>query len=138
MTSRLHVPLLPRAVRLGMLGAVVATIIYFSLAVSPPSAPTRQPFWDKHLHFVAYAGLAMAFAYATVQYRTRPLFRGAVVIGGTIAIGLLIELVQGVLPTRYFRWGDLLANCLGTVLISIWFLVERRIAYVRIPRLRGT
>jgi VanZ family protein len=114
---------------------MMAFIVYFSLLSAPPAAPVQQPFWDKHLHFVAYAGLALAFAYATVRYRARPVVRGGIVIGSTIVFGLLIELVQGVLPGRYFGWGDLLANCLGGVLVSVWFLLERHIAYVRVTRL---
>jgi len=133
--KQLTLPLLPRALRIVLLGAVVAVIAYFSLLTPPPSAPGGEPFWDKHLHFVAYAGLALAAAYATVRYRPQPVVRGSIVIGGTIAFGILIEVVQGVLPTRSFGWGDLLANCLGAVLVSIWFLVERRIAYVRAMRL---
>ena len=139
MTTRtVPVPLLPRAVRFLALGAVLAVICYFSLVTAPPGPPTDQPFWDKQLHFVAYGGLTLAFAYATVHYRDRPLVRGALVLGGTLGVGLAIELTQGLSPERYFGWGDLLANGVGVLLASVWFLLERRIHFVRVRRFAAT
>lgn len=136
MTTRaVPVPLFPRSVRFLALGAVLGVICYFSLFTAPPGPPTKQPFWDKQLHFVAYGGLALAFAYATVHCRDRPLVRGVLVLGGTLGVGVLIELTQGLTPDRYFAWGDLLANSVGVILASVWFLLERRIRFVRVRRL---
>ncbi|MFC6787116.1 VanZ family protein [Halobaculum halobium] len=114
---------------------MLGVIGYFSLFTAPPSAPAQTPFWDKHLHFAAYAGLALTLAYATVRYRDRPAVRAAIVIGGAFAVGAGIELIQGTLPNRYFGWGDLLANMLGSILVGIWFYIERRVRYVRIQRI---
>jgi VanZ family protein len=113
----------------------LAVICYFSLLTTPPGPPTEQPLWDKQLHFVAYGALTLAFAYATVHYRDRPLVRGALVFGGTLGVGIMIELTQGLTPDRYFGWGDLLANSVGALLASVWFLLERRIRFVRVRRL---
>ncbi|WP_440992271.1 VanZ family protein [Haloarchaeobius baliensis] len=133
--TRLRFPLLPRPLRwLGVAG-VLGAIVYFSLLRAVPGPPTPTPFWDKRLHFAAYAALAFAFAYATARQRDRPYRRAALVIGGTVGFGLLIELAQGTLPYRYFGWGDLLANTLGALLVSVWFVVERRIRYVRARKL---
>lgn len=128
---RVEVPLLPRFVRLGGVCAVLAVIAYFSLVAAPPESPTRTPFWDKHLHFVAYAGLALSLAYATVHLRERPALRILAVVGGALLVGAGVELLQGSLPNRYFGWGDLLANALGASLVGGWFLLERRVRYVR-------
>lgn len=130
---RLRFPLLPRWLRLLGVVAVLVTIGYFSLLTDPPKAPGSTPFWDKHLHFAAYFGLALSLAYATARLRDRPVLRGLVVFGGAVAVGVGVELVQGVVPNRYFGWGDLLANALGAALVMGWFLLERRLRYVRIP-----
>jgi VanZ family protein len=128
---RLRLPLLPRWLRLVGVAAVLGAIAYFSLFSAPPTVPGREPFWDKHLHFAAYAGLALSLAYATARVRDRPYLRAVVVFGGALAFGAGIELLQGALPNRYFGWGDLLANSLGAALVAVWFVVERRITYVR-------
>lgn len=138
MTARtVPVPLVSQLIRVLAVAIVLAIICYFSLLTAPPASPTTQPFWDKQLHFAAYAGLTLALAYATVHHRNRPLVRAALVVGGAIIVGALIELVQGITPDRYFAWSDLLANCLGIVLASGWFLIERRVHFVRIRRLRS-
>jgi VanZ family protein len=133
--ARLRFPLLPKPLRWLGVVVVVAVIVYFSIVTNPPRPPTPTPFWDKHLHFVAYAGLALALAYATARQRDRPYRRAALVVGGAIAFGALIELAQGTLSYRYFGWGDLLANTLGALLVSVWFVVERRLRYVRVRKL---
>lgn len=132
--SRVRFPLLPRPVRLLGVAGVLAVIGYFSLVAAPPASPTRTPFWDKHLHFAAYAGLALSLAYATVRLRDRLARRALVVVGGALLVGAGVELLQGSLPNRYFGWGDLLANALGTSLVVGWFRLERRIRYVRARR----
>lgn len=135
---RLRLPLLPRWLRLLGVACVLAVIGYFSLFTAPPQSPGRTPFWDKHLHFAAYAGLACTLAYATVRLRDRPVYRGLLVVGGAIAVGVGVELLQGTMPDRYFGWGDLLANALGTALVGLWFVVERRVRYVRTRRYLAT
>ncbi|QLG61102.1 VanZ family protein [Halorarum salinum] len=125
------VPLFPRSLRWLGVCAVVVVISYFSLGSVPPEPPTPTPIWDKHLHFISYAGLALALAYATVDHYTSSR-RRVLVLGGAIAFGVLIELLQGTTPHRYFGWGDLLANALGAALASLWFVVERVVRYVPI------
>lgn len=131
---RIRFPLLPRPLRLLGVAGVLAVIGYFSLVAAPPASPTRTPFWDKHLHFAAYAGLALSLAYATVRLRDRLTLRALVVVGGALLVGTGVELLQGTLPNRSFDWGDMLANALGASLVVAWFLVERRVRYVRTRR----
>ena len=133
--GRVRVPLLPRSLRwLGVLG-VAGVIGYFSLLTVPPEPPSPTPFWDKRLHFAAYAGFALLLAYATANRLERPYRRAALVLGVVVAFGAGIELLQGVTPHRYFGWGDLLANALGATLAGVWLFVERRIRYVGVRTL---
>lgn len=48
--------------------------------------------------------------------------------------GVGIELVQGQLAGRYFSFGDLFANVVGTALGGLWLAVERYLTYRRVPK----
>lgn len=132
---RVPVPLFPQWLRWVAVVVVGAVVGYFSLVTVPPEPASPSPFWDKYLHFLAYFGVALTLAYATAHVRERPFRRVAIVFGGAIAFGVAIELLQGVLPYRYFGWGDLLANGLGAALVALWFPIERQVQYVRPRRL---
>lgn len=133
--TRIPVPLLPSWLRvLGVVG-IAGTIFYFSVVTVPPSPGRPGPFWDKYLHFASYAALALALAYSTVRFRDRPYFRGLMVIGLAVAYGILIEVMQGVLQYRTFGLGDMLANVVGAVLVSVWFVFERWVRYRRLAGL---
>ena len=100
-----------------------------------PEPPTDLgELWDKQLHFAAYAGFAYALAYATVERESRRLLRGGGVLAIAPAFGFAVEVTQGVLPMRYYSRVDLLANLLGASLVVPWFVLERRIRYVRLRR----
>lgn len=128
---RLPLPLLPRWLRYLGVGAVATAVLYFSVLSPPPVTPPQPtPLWDKQLHFASYAGLALALAYATanesLQFRRRVLL----VLGVAAGYGFLVEGVQAFQPGRYASLGDALANVLGVLLASAWFLLESRIRYV--------
>jgi VanZ family protein len=108
--------------------AVAAGIAYFSLTGDPPAQPPGAGD-DKTLHFVAYATLGLAIAYATLDDR-RPLVRAALIIGGAGLYSVGIELVQWSLPERYFGLGDIAANLGGATLALSWLLAERVTRYV--------
>jgi len=110
--------------------AVAAFIGYYSLAGTPPQAPTTGPLWDKQLHFAAYAVLGLSVAYATID---RPLGERVVLMLLCAGLyGVAIELIQGALPARYYGAGDMLANLLGAALSLTWLLVERNVRYVAV------
>lgn len=133
--DKFPIPLLPPWGRwLGVI-AVAGVIFYFSIVIIPPEPSEPGPFWDKKLHFAAYAGFALALAYATVPYRTMPYKRVTIVIGAAIAYGIGIELLQLGLVNRYFSSTDLIANTIGTLLVSIWFGVERWVRYIPVPEI---
>jgi VanZ family protein len=125
-------PLLPRWARYAAAGFVFAAVTVGSVTGNVPQQPPGGfgEFFDKYLHFAAYAGLALALAYATVHWRDEPYRRAAIVFGVAVGYGLLMEFVQAPIPNRYFSLADALANALGASLVVVWFLVERRLRYV--------
>jgi len=135
--TKIPIPLVPRWLRWVGVGTVASVIIYFSLVTTIPAPPEPGPIWDKKLHFAAYAGFAYSLAYATAEYGSRPVIRGAGVLGVAVAFGLGVELAQGQLPMRYYSHGDLLANLIGAGLVLPWLGLERWVRYVRLRRLRA-
>jgi VanZ family protein len=125
--------MLPRFVRYAGVVAVLIVIGYFSFGGVPPQQPGSGPLWDKKLHFVAYAGLGLSIAYATIEEQ-RLWLRLAFIIGGATLYGAGVEAVQFVLPERYFGLGDLLANTIGACLATGWLIVERIVGYVPVGR----
>lgn len=129
---RVPFPLVPRWLRyLGAVG-VAGFLLYYSVLSRAPVQPSSpDPLWDKKLHVIGYLGLGLALAYATAHLRDTIRKRTAVVLVLAVGYGLLIEGLQGTQPGRYASLGDALANVIGALLASTWFLVERRLQYVR-------
>lgn len=127
-------PLLPSTLRWLNVAIVAGILIFFSLLTTTPTPPEPGPFWDKKLHLVGYATLGLSLIYATASSRLPPSRRVVPCVGATVLFGVVVELLQGPLPYRYFSYVDILANALGAGLASGWFLVERRLVYVRFPR----
>jgi VanZ family protein len=131
-SRRLHLPLLPRWARYAAAALVFTAVTVGSVTGdAPPPPPGFGDFFDKYLHFAAYAGLALALAYATAHWRDAPYRRAAIVFTVAVGYGLLMEFVQAPIPNRYFSLADALANALGASLVVVWFLVERRVRYQR-------
>ena len=132
---RLRFPLLPNSLRWFGPVAVAAVLVYFSLLTAPPPEPPDPmlgSFWDKKLHFAGYAAFGLSLIYATAASRMHPTRRAALSIGVAVLFGVLIEVLQGPLPARYFSYADMLANALGALLAGGWFLLEPRLEYVPI------
>ncbi|WP_435196305.1 VanZ family protein [Natronomonas sp. EA1] len=130
--SRIPFPAFPRPVRYAGVAAVIAVIAYFSL-FGVVSQPGTGPWWDKKLHFAAYAGLGLAMGYATIHHRDRPAYRIGLILLVAGGYGALIEVIQWGLPYRYFGWGDLAANLVGALLAVGLLAAERVIRYVPVP-----
>lgn len=81
--------------------------------------------------------MTLALAYATARTRFEPRGRILIVIAGAIAYGVGIEVVQGLVPYRYYSSADMVANTLGVALGSLWFLIETRLTYSPLPAIRG-
>lgn len=134
---RLRFPLLPALLRWAGAIAVAAIIVYFSLLTTPPAKPVDPSigaFWDKKLHLVAYGTLGLSLIYATAARRGGHANRVPLSIGVAVVLGVSVELIQGPLPERYFSLADMLANALGALLASGWFLIETRLEYVPFSR----
>lgn len=129
---RFRFPLLPRRVRYLLAVGVAGALLYFSVLSPPPVSPADPgPLWDKKLHVAGYAGLALALAYATAHLRDAPWRRSLLVLALAVAYGLAIEGLQATQPGRHPSTADALANATGALLASAWFLLERRLRYVR-------
>jgi len=124
---------LPPWIRWTGVVAVAAFVFYTSILTTPPPEPVIPgrpdllPL-DKWRHFLAYAALAGALAYATADSDrdVRVLFLA--VVGATALYGIGIEFWQSLIPNRYFSVEDAYANLLGAVLVAPWYLVRSRLA----------
>lgn len=84
-------------------------MLYLSLAnLSPPQIPGKLG--DKYNHLIAYAFLMLWFG--QLYQHSRAWFRIAILL---ILFGSLMELLQGVLPHRWFDFNDALANTMGVI-----------------------
>jgi VanZ family protein len=129
---KLPFPLIPRWLRYLATIGVAGFLLYYSVLSPAPIRPSSpDPLWDKKLHILGYLGLGLALAYATAHLRDVIWKRTAVVLVLAVSYGLLIEGLQGIQPGRYASLGDALANVVGALLASIWFLIERRLRYVK-------
>lgn len=105
----LHWKALWLAVGLGLIGL----ILFLSLMpLAPPSIPFIDiPHLDKVEHCLAYFTLMGWF----IQLYLQPAQR-VKLIWGFIALGILIEILQGMGGVRHADWKDALANASGVVL----------------------
>lgn len=131
-TTRFSIPVLPAWARWALVGVVVAVLAWGSL--SPSRLVTRAsegfPYGDEGLHVASYAVLALAFTYAWLPERPRPLRRGLVVFAGVLAFGLLMEVLQSQVPQRTPDVGDAAANAIGAATALVWdALVARLVAH---------
>lgn len=123
------IPLLPAWIRWLLVVAVAGLIFVFSVLVGPAAPPDPGPFWDKQLHFAAYATLAVALAYATARSDIESYRRPLAVVGIAIVYGIAIEFVQAPLPDRFFSVADMAANAVGALLGLAYLVVEQRMQY---------
>lgn len=131
-------PLLPAWLRWLAVLAVAGFVAYVSLVTVPPETVVDQlrpgppdliPL-DKWRHFVAYAAVAYALAYATTDWDVRVLALAVAVVTATVVYGVGIEVGQSFLPARYFSVDDAYANALGGVLVLPWYVVRPYLEFV--------
>jgi hypothetical protein len=140
MARQVRLPLVPRSVRWALVGAVLATILVFSVVRPPGVGPVTGPFGivptSTWLHGVAYAGLAAVLAYA-LQSSPRPDWQIlCLVFAFATTYGAGIELLQSTLAYRTFDRADILVNAGAAALaVTGWKLAVRRVRFYRCRRL---
>ncbi len=95
---------------------LVVCVWYLSLTPIPPQ-PFTFSFADKFEHGFAYASLSLWFCQIYLQRKAR-----VELVLWLVAMGVLIEILQGLSGYRYFEYADMLANSTG-VLIG-WLLAR--------------
>ncbi len=103
---------------LGLL--MVLIVVYLSLAnVRLPQVPSSAG--DKFNHLIAYGVLAGWFGQLFTA-RKRILLLAFLVL-----LGILLEVLQGMTPYRYFDWFDAVANTLGvlTAMLALHFGADK-------------
>lgn len=94
----------------------VATVLWLSLTPVPPQ-PLTFVFSDKLEHTLAYLFLMGWFAVVCCGKRR------IVSAAGLVAMGVLVEILQGLSGYRYFEFTDMLANSSGVLLG--WLIMNR-------------
>lgn len=87
----------------------VAIVFYLSLMPHPPQ-PLSFDGVDKLEHAAAYIGLMLWFCQVFVQKQSR-----MYLIAAFVAMGVGIEILQGLSGYRYFEYADMLANTTGVL-----------------------
>ena len=87
---------------------LVGAVIFISLMPEPPDMGVQGG--DKAGHFLAYGLLMLWFVQV---YPMKRWWRLAV---GFVALGVLLEVLQGLSGQRSFEYADMLANSVGVVL----------------------
>lgn len=112
-------PLLPRIVTFGF---AVTVLLWLSLV--PTEALPKITFWDKAEHALAYLVLT---GLGLILFPRRSIS----LIGGVLALGVTIELLQTIMELgRQGDWRDVIANSLGVAcaatLVGLGRMVLRR------------
>lgn len=131
---KLRAPLLPGWLRWVIVVGLAAFIFYVSIVTAPPETiiderPEFIPL-DKWRHFVAYAALGFALAYATTDWGLATRRVAVFVIGTTVLYGIGIEVGQSFMPRRSLSIADAYANALGGVLVVPWYLIRPHVEFV--------
>jgi len=134
---QIRAPLFPFWSRWLAVAGLAVFIFYVSIITVPPETaidagkPAPIPL-DKWRHFVAYATLGVALAYATTDWEVSTPRLAVFVILVTVIYGVGIEFGQSVRPERYFSLGDAYANAFGGLLVAPYYLIDRYIEFVPI------
>jgi VanZ family protein len=88
---------------------LVATVVYLSLAADMPAVPGEDS--DKYGHLIAYGVMMYWFTQIYGRLRAR-----IVIAAGLIALGIVLEFLQGYSGYRSFEYADMIANAVGVFL----------------------
>lgn len=97
--------------------AYVGFILFVSLVPQPPKIDIEIEYFDKLVHFLAYAA-AMAWFIQLYENKSTRLYYAL----GFITMGIGVEFLQELGGERMFEYSDMLANSLGV--LSALFIVQ--------------
>ena len=97
---------------------LVALVSYLSLVTDPPTIDATGS--DKVAHVLAYGTLMLWFL------QLYPISRRPIIAVGLIAMGILLEFLQGLTGVRSSEYMDMVANT-GGVMLG-WLLGETRLS----------
>jgi VanZ family protein len=103
---------------------ILWALFILALSISPsPNLPEMNLFEpDKLAHLFVYGVLVYLALQAYKSVKDLTLRIIIVLISSSVLYGLLLEIVQkNFFPNRYFEWGDVIANTVGSILGWIIF-----------------
>ena len=108
---------------------LISVVVYLSLVPHPPE-PLSFPNSDKLEHGLAYATLSLWFCqiYSVARSRVK-------VIVALVAMGFMLEILQGWSGYRYFEYADMLANSIGVLLGFLLLRTPLGRAFILIEKL---
>jgi VanZ family protein len=125
-----------RGLLLDVAPACVYVVVLFWAGLVPLKSLPGPEFElkDKAWHLMAFGGLSGLLARALTHFGRDALLaaRDAALVG--VALGGLLELLQGLTPYRSPDWADFVADSLGA---GLSYLVLRAIATAAAPRVSG-
>jgi len=109
--------------------AYLALVIYGSLTPSPPDLSTF-PGADKGVHLTVYAGMMLWFGFL---YQSR---RSVLVLGALfVALGIVLDLLQGTTGYRSMELLDMVANTIGVLIGGLLSRTRIGLALSRLEQL---
>ncbi|MCM2358494.1 MAG: VanZ family protein [Geobacteraceae bacterium] len=112
--------------RLLLLAAYAAVILWLSLVPSPPSPPSFLG-WDKLQHGGAFAVFALLAGWAFTPLATGSRRKWSWVMAAAMVCGALIEILQGLFTeTRTAELGDLVADAVGAGIVCLIMALRGR------------
>jgi len=99
---------------------LVLMVCYLSLISNPPGIDIEFKYIDKLGHFLSYFILMAWFAQLYKTSRSRILY-----VLLFITMGAALEVLQGMGGSRFFEYGDMLANTTGVFVA--WFITKGRL-----------
>ena len=111
-----------------LLVLLLVAVSYLALAPKPPAGVDTG--WDKLNHVLAFTALALC---ASLGYPASRRTRQAL-LGGLLAYGGAIELLQLSVPSRSAEWSDLLADSIGIGAGAIVATLVLRLATLQTAR----
>ena len=90
---------------------LISAVVYLSLTSKPMDINLPIPFLDKFEHAFAY--FVQMFWFSMVFFRKK---LRLLIFGALIAMGVFLEVLQGIGHYRYFEYADMAANTTGVVI----------------------